>query len=411
MTKLGDLVRGVLAPRQDRAGADTLTYMLGDASRLRQSSGRVRPISQDQALKHSVWWAGLILRANVMSTMPMQVFRPAPGGLLSRVASPPKVFDEPYPGIDISEFLFSAQMDLDRYGNFVGIIRSRTHLGNVLEIEPVSMADCTARLSGNRIVEWRIGDESVPPSEVWHQKQYVMAGFPLGLSPLAYAARSMGIYESAEDFVLDWFAVGASPRGVLKNARRDRLAPRVLDDAREGFKRATKNGDIFVTSNEWEWTPAAQDQMSSNFLAVQANSDRDVCRYIGVPGAMIDVEISTGNITYANANQANLQWLITQIGPAAHRAERYWSAKATPTPWTVKQNTDALLRMDPATRTTVMVEQGNALLRTPTELRALDNLPAYTPDQLTELGFFAALRKPPAAPAGAGPTGGTTDGP
>lgn len=410
MSKLGDLVRGVWPVRQDRAGADTLSYMLGDASRISRSTSRVRSISQDQAFKNSVWWAALTLRANVVSSFPMQVFRPAPGDLLARVMSPPKIFDEPFPGVDVSQFQFGAQMDKDRYGNFVGIIRSRNVYGTVTEVEPARMDDCTARVVGNKIVQWRVGDESFDPADIWHEKQYVLSGFPLGLSPLAHAAWSMGLYQSAQDFVLDWFAVGASPRGVLKNARRDKLAPRVIDDAKEGFKRATKNGDIFVTGNEWEWTPAAQDQMSANFLAVQANSDRDVCRFLGVPGAMIDVEIATGNITYANVTQANLQWLITQIGPATNRTERYWTANATPKPWVVKMNTDSLLRMDPQTRTTVMVAQAAALLRTPDELRAIDNLPAYTPDQLSELGFFAELRKPVAAPAGAS-TGGTTDGP
>lgn len=401
MSRFGDAWAALTATAEARSQAtDTLAFMLdqsGRGSRARNSR-TTAPITQESAFKNSVWFAGMTLWADVVSSFPLDVYRPAGDGLLSPVSNPGPMFDSPSPDVDITEFLYSSTMDKRRYGNCVGIIQGRNSYGAATVVELQKMSDVAATMSGSKLVKWRIGRQEYDPVDIWHEKEYTLAGFDLGMSPLANAAATMGIYQSTQDFALDWFALGANPRGILKNTERDVIPAEVRDDAKLQFREATQGGDIFVAGREWEWVPQMQDQMSNNFLKQQAASDRDVCRFVGVPASMIDVEVSTGNITYANVTQANLQWLISRVGPFARRTERYWTRNATPRPWTVKLNTDALLRMDPQTRATLMIAQADAMLRVPSELRALDNLPDYTPEQLTELSFYAKLKKPPATP-------------
>lgn len=398
MSRWGDIARAVLGSPQDDRDA-SLASLLGENSRQARSSAPLP--TQDTALRNSVWWACLMLRADVLSSFPLDVFRPAAGGLLTPVTRPGEFFSTPAPGLDRTEYMFGTSMDLDRYGNSVDIIRGRNAYGKITEIEPVTMgSQVRAVVNGAKVVKWRIGQEEYDPSDIWHQKQYTVKGQPLGLPTLAYSAYTMGIYNSAQQFALDWFGLGASPRGVLKSNKSDNVSASVRHAAKDQFKAATMAGDIFVTGREWEWTPAAADSMSPNFLAQQAESSRDVCRFLGVSASMVDVEVSTGNITYANITQANLQWLITKIGPATERMQRSWTTHCTPEPWVVKFNTDALLRMDPQTRSTVLLAQLAAKAKTPTEVRALDNLPPYTPDQIAELDLFASMGKPaPVAPA------------
>ncbi len=389
MSRWGDIARAALGMNDRDA---SLGSLLGDQTRQARSQSPLP--TQDTALRNSVWWACLMIRANVMSTFPLDVYRPAAGGLGVPV-KPGPFFTSPAPGLDLTEYLFGTRVDLDRYGNSVDIVTGRNSYGKVTEVQPVTMGPgVRAVVKDDQIVEWRINNDTYRPDEIWHQKQYTVKGQPLGLPVLGYAAYSMSVYESAQQFALDWFGMGASPRGVLKSNKQDNVSAQMRQAAKDQFKAATMAGDIFVTGREWEWTPAAADTMSPNFLAQQAESGRDVCRYLGVPASMVDVEVSTGNITYANVTQANLQWLITQVGPAVTRMERSWTMYTTPGPWYVKFNTDALLRMDPATRSTVLMAQLAAKAKTPTEVRALDNLPPYTPDQLEELGFFAQLGKP-----------------
>lgn len=394
MSRLGDALSYVLTGREANLGV-----ILGDQSRIYRSSRSGANVNQDQALKNSVWWACLRLRASVESSFPVDVIRQGADGLDYSVKSPGVMVSEPYPGQDISEFLYSTRVDKDRYGNAVGIIRSRNAMQLPTSVELQDMKECRAVMVGQRIKQWRIAGKLYDPGEIWHERQWTMAGWDLGLSPLAYAASTMGIYQSTMDFAQDWFNNGAQPRGVLKNVKRDKIPPQTREDIKRQFKASTEGGDIFVSGAEWEWNPATTDATSAGFLAQQAATHRDVCRYLDVPASMIDVEITTGNVTYGSVNAFDLQFLALSMGPAVKRTETYWSRAALPRPWKFKLNTDALIRMDPQGKADLMLKLSNALLRTPDELRALDNLPPFTPAQLSELGTFAALRKPEKSPA------------
>jgi HK97 family phage portal protein len=372
-----------------------LGSMLGENSRsYRSGRGNSPVVSQETALKNSVWWACLRLRASVESSFPVDVIRRGADGLDYSVNSPGVLFTEPFPGQDISEFIYSARIDKDRYGNAVGIIRSRNAMGLPTSVELQEMRNCRAVMDGQRIKQWRIGGQLYATSEVWHERQWTLPGWDLGLSPLAYAASTMGIYQSTQEFALDWFANGAQPRGTLKNVKRDKIPANVREDVKRQFKASTEGGDIFVSGAEWEWNPATTSAATSGFLSQKSSSERDVCRYLDVPASMIDVEITTGNVTYGSVNAFDLQFLALSMGPAVARTQNYWSRVAMPKPWKFRMNTDALIRMDPQGKADLMVKLRGAMLRTPDELRALDNLPPYTPDQIEQLGTFAALQKP-----------------
>lgn len=382
-----------LTGQQDRALS--FSQIVGDRSRIGRASSRY--VSAEQALKNSVWWAGLTLRANLMSTFPLDVVR-SREGLMVPVTSPGPLVSTPYPGIGITRFLWNRSWDLDSAGNHVGIITARNAFGQPAQIEQVPLELVRAQMDGRKIKYWVVDGKRYELSEIWHETQYTMSGVALGLSPLAYAARSLGIYESTQEFAMDWFGGGSLPRGVLRNTKREKLSNDDRRNAKEGFKESTAGGDIFVHGMEWEWIPSATTAATAGFLDQKTSSEKDVCRYIGVPAGMLDVEISTGNITYANATQANLQFLVTQLGPAVVRLQDFWSDNALPNPWKLRLNTDALLRMDPRTKAELMALLNANQLRTKTELRALDNLAPYEADQIAEIATFAQMIKP--APAG-----------
>jgi HK97 family phage portal protein len=347
-------------------------------------------VTQETALRHSAWWACLRLRADLISTTPVDSFRERDGRQIE-VTKPPLLVT-PAPGVDITEHMYSSQFDLDRYGNSVGIITGRNSFGLPATIELAPMSEVSARMNGHRLVEWRICNEKYLPEEIWHEKQFTVGGMPLGLSPLAYAAWTIGGYLSAQQFALDWFTNGAQPSGVLRNTEQT-VVKDIATVAKASFKAATENRDIFVTGKDWEWTPAATDAASTGFLEQQSAGILDVCRYLGVPGDMIDASNSTGNITYANVTQRNVQLLVINLGPAYVRRERKWSM-ALPAPRFVKFNTDALLRMDPETRQRTILARVAGKTLAPSEARALDNVDPFTDEQLAEIAFFAQMARP-----------------
>lgn len=359
--------------------------------------GSVR-VTEDTALRHSGVWASLRLRANLESSLPVDTFRKI-GGIAVEVPKP-QILIEPYPGVDIGEHFYSSRVDLDRYGNSVAIIRAVNALGLPSALELVPMCDVTARMKGWEIDHWRICGARYERHEVWHERQNTVGGLPLGLGAIAYGAWSIGGYLSAQQFVTDWFMGGAAPAGVLRNVIDDELDDTTIEKAKARFRLATAGRDIFVTGADWEWIPAAMDAQSAGFMEERGYGLGDAARFLDVPGDMIDAPTSGSSITYANITQRNLQLLVTSMGPAIDRRERFWTRRALPQPRYVKLNTRAFLRLDPQTQTQLLLSQVAGKTLTPSEARALDDRAPFTPEQLDELRTFGIITGSPAAPAG-----------
>lgn len=354
-------------------------------------------VTQETALRNSAWWACLRIRADLISTTPIDTFRTRDGRQVE-IPKPP-LFISPAPAtadqprVGLIEHLYSSQIDLDRYGNSVGVITETNSFGLPQRIDLVPMSQVSARMNGSRIVEWRIGNETYPISEIWHEKQFTVGGWPLGLSPLAYAAWTISGYLNAQQFANDWFINGAQPSGVLRNTEQT-VVRQLAKAAKADFKAAVEGRDIFVTGKDWEWTPATTDAASSGFLEQQQAGLLDVCRYLGVPGDMIDAPPQGSSVTYATVTQRNLQLLVINLGPAFARREEQWSTALPGDARFMKFNTEAILRMDPEAKSRVILSKVAGRTLAPSEARALDNLDPYTDEQLAELAYFAQLSKP-----------------
>jgi len=80
------------------------------------------------------------------------------------------------------------------------------------------------------------------------------------------------------------------------------------------------------------------------------------------------------------------------LGPAIIRRENALS-QMLPRPRFVKLNTDALLRMDPASRAQMLKVQIDARTLAPSEARALDNRKPFTVDQIAEFDELGLNKK------------------
>lgn len=380
--------------RHRRAATITTPEELLGERTSRRSSGPL--VTNATALRHSAVWACLTLRADLISTMPVDVFRRV-GGVQVQVPTPPVLMLPGGDRVDIQEWLWSTQFDLDRAGNVFGVITRRSALGLPARIELVALSDVSVRASGAQITEIRIGGEvftGARLADVWHERQYVVAGLPLGLSPVAYAAWSLEESLSAQRFALDWFGGSAIPMAELTNTAKkiNKDEARVAKDA---YRAAVDNGDLFVHGNDWEYKPIQTVAASSEFLRTREFGLTDIARFFGAPADLIDAAVSTGSITYASITQRNLQFLIMKIGPAVTRRETALS-RLTARPRFVKLNRSALLAMDPAARAATIKTRLDARTLTPSEARQLDDLPPLTDADLAEFDrVYGAPRTQP----------------
>jgi HK97 family phage portal protein len=364
-------------------------------------------VTSSSALRASAVWACLRLRADLISTMPVDTFRRLSDGVQVQTPKPPVLVAPGGGTVSLVEWLYASQFDLDRHGNTVGIIRELDGQGLPKVIELQSMSRVVVRGVGSTITKWVIGGKEYEPREIWHEKQFTEAGVPLGLSPVSYATGSIGGYLSAQQFALDWFASSANPSGTLAHQTQEEISSKVADVMKDRFKVATANRDIFVTGTNWVYTPAEADASQAAFLEQMKYGVTDICRFFGVPGDMIDAEGGASSITYANITQRNLQLLVMNLGPAIVRREAALS-RLLPQPRYVKFNTDAILRMDPQTRVATINSQVVARTLAPSEARELDNRQPFTDEQLAEFDrlFGTRAATPTTAPTPA-QSGGT----
>jgi HK97 family phage portal protein len=339
-------------------------------------------INTDDALRHSAVWAAIRLRADLLSTLPLDCYRYENG--LQVPAVPPRVIN--FPGgdkVDSQEWLYSSQVELDRSGNNIGIIKDvdRDNYPTRIDLQPTSV--CTLKYKDGEPFKWRIADKEYNLDEVWHEKQYTVSGLHVGLSPVAYAAWQLGEYQSVLEFARSWFSNSAVPRIHLKNTQR-KVSPVEAVHVKESFRASKVSGEPFVHGNDWELSFLTAQQNAADYVNLKKFSIAEIARFFNVPADLIDGSVSGTADTYANISQRNLQFLIMHLGPTVVRRERALS-RLIPGGRFVKFNTEALLRLDSKTRSEMLDTQLRNHSITVSEARALDNRPPLDMSQLAEV--------------------------
>ncbi|MEU0397952.1 phage portal protein [Streptomyces sp. NPDC006208] len=364
-------------------------------------------MTSDTALRHSAVWACLRLRANLVSTMPVDLYRRV-DGIQVEVPKPPVLINPGGGRVDMPEWLYSSQFDLDRSGNAFGLITARDGLGFPARIELVPVAEVTVKVKAGQLHKYKIGGTEYDPGNVWHERQYTLSGMHVGLSPVAYAAWSIGEYMSIQQFALDWFGNGAVPSAHLKNTAKT-LDAKSADETKRRFRAATQNGELFVTGQDWEYKMIQAEAAGSDWIEAKRYGIGDIARFFDCPGDLIDAAVSGSSITYANMTQRNLQFLVMALGPAIIRRENALSS-LTSKPRFVKLNTDSLLRMDPQSRAAMLRTLIESRQLAPSEARELEDRPPFTEQQLAEFDrLFGGPKTATPTPAGGStPTGAMT---
>jgi len=341
-------------------------------------------VTNDTAMRHSAVWACLRLRGNLVSTMPVDVFRRVNGEQIE-VPKPPVLVNPGGERVDLQEWLYSSQVDLDRGGNAFGLITERDGGGLPRRIDLQPLGECAFVIRDGK-EQYRIAGKLYDPKDVWHERQYTVSGLPVGLSPVAYAAWSISEYLSIQDFALDWFGNGGVPLAHMKNTAKA-LTSEQASTIKERYNASIRAGEILVTGNDWEYDMIQAEQAGSAWLEAKQFSIGDIARFFDCPGDLIDAAVQSGSITYASITQRNLQFLIMHLGPAVIRRENALG-RLLSKPRYVKFNTGALLRLDPKTAADLIKVKIDSRTMTPDEARELDNLPALTQDQIDQFLTF-----------------------
>ena len=361
-------------------------------------------VTGDTSLRSSAVWAALRLRANLISTLPIDTFkRDAVTGLHVSLGNPRVRWVNGGQEVRWDEALYATQMDLDRSGNAFGVITKRNGANLPAEIELVDLASVQAAprraFGGSLDSDWvrKINGREYPYEDLWHERQYVISGFPMGLNAVAYAAYAVGSYLSAQDFAIKWFGADALPAAVLRNEE-EVVPPKVAEAAKARYQASMTPGGVFVTGRDWTLNPMNAANESNRYIETMQNGVPEIARYFDVPADLIDGGVSGSAITYANITQRFTQLLTIHLGPTITRREKALSTLSS-SPRFTKLNRKALLAMDPLTQAQLLGLEIDHRVTTVTEARALQERPPLTQADKNEFKDLFGDKNPPPKPA------------
>jgi HK97 family phage portal protein len=363
----------------------------------------VSAITSDTALRSSAVWAALRLRANLISTLPVDTFKRDQSGINIPLGNPRVTWINGGQEVRWDEALYATQMDLDRSGNAFGVITKRNGADLPAEIELVSPGDvqCAPRRAWGGSLsndwEWRINGVRYEYEDLWHERQYVISGIPLGLNAVAYAAYAVGSYLTAQDFAIKWFSSDAMPAAILKNEE-EVVPPKVAEAAKAKYKSSMEPGGVFVTGRDWSLTPVSAANESNRYIETMQSSVSDIARYFDVPADLIDGAISGSAITYANITQRFTQLVTIHLGPSITRRELALG-RLSAAPRFTKLNRRALLAMDPMTQAQLLGLEIDKRMTTVTEARRLQDKAPLTAEDKAEFKDLFGDKNPPPKPA------------
>jgi HK97 family phage portal protein len=303
------------------------------------------PVTADSALRLSSVWACVNLLANTISTLPLDVFRGD-----EEIPVPP-LLASPAAGWTLEQWLWALMQSLLLRGNSYGLVTARS--GPRLtpsQVEPVNpdLMSVNVELDGSVTYRWK--GRVLDPSDVWHVAAFRPAGSPVGLSPVAFAAETVGLGLAVQRFGRAFFADGAMPSGILSA---EHITQEGIELARVKLDRAThgRRQPLIVSgggAGEVKWQSLSVNPNESQFIDSRKLGVSEIARTFGVPPEMIGGEAGN-SLTYTNVESQGMHFAQHSILPWAIRLE---SAISTllPRGQTVKFNLDGLRRADTKSR-------------------------------------------------------------
>ncbi|TDV43772.1 HK97 family phage portal protein [Pseudomonas graminis] len=279
------------------------------------------------------------------------------------------------------EFREAMTMQLCYYGNAYALIE-RNSVGDVISLMPLMSVNMDVRMEGKRIVyRYRRDTEfaDFKHSEIFHLKGFGFNGL-VGLSPIAFAAKTASVAVAMEDQQRDFYANGAkSPQilmtgdKILDKEQRKQLGENFKEIAGGPVKKRLWILEAGFTTQSIGVSPQDAETMAARKFQVS-----ELARFFGVPPHLVgDVEKTTS--WGSGIEQQNLGFLQYTLSPFLNRweyaIERWLIKPADLGRLHAEHNLDGLLRGDSTARAAYMGTMADKGLRTVNELRRLDNEP------------------------------------
>lgn len=358
----------------------------------------------DRALSIPTVWACVNLLSSSVGMLPLEAFRRT-SSVPERLDPQPPLLLSPSGTVTASEWLTSVMVSLLTAGNAYGRISGRDKLQRPTQIDLLDPTLVQVVTGDDGATVYKLKNKVIPTSDLWHVRGMLMPGSTVGLSPLRYAALTMGVDAGSRKFASDFFGGSGVPKSMISSDRD--LTQEQARSIKDRFIAAVSRREPLILGAGLTYKALQVTPEESQFLATQQFSVQQIARFFGIPAEMVGGNSGNSN-TYANVEQRGLEFLTYSVGPWLRRLEESITA-LLPAGVYVRFDTTDLLRTDQETRTKIFVQQLAGRVRTPTEIRGLLDLPPMTDAQKAEADLVPLTVTPmgsaKALPAMKNPTG------
>lgn len=348
----------------------------------------------DAALVVPAVWQCVSLIANAVALMPLEGYRNTTG-VPQKLPSQPQLLTSPAPKVTQSSWLHQVMVSSLLRGNAIGQylgMSKVTGLPSGIQLLDPDKVSATENPDGT--ITWRIGGKEADPDSIWYMPGLTLPGRKLGLSPIAFAAATLGVDIAARKFGGDYFSGGGLPKAVLSyESQINQEQARTIKD-RWVAGTLSREPAVIGGGGKVEFMNIAPEE--AQFLQTQQVSVTQIARFFGVPAKMIGGADPT-SMTYANVEQLTLDFLTFTIAPWLKRIEDALSP-LLPKPQFVKFDESALLRADAETSAKVDVQLIAGKILAPSEVRNQRGLPPMTEAQKTEVNLVPLTVTPLGGP-------------
>lgn len=342
-------------------------------------------VNDERSLQISTVFACVRLISSVTACLPLDVFETKGDdrirvGLYNPLARLLRY--SPNQFMTAFDFRVAMTMQLCYYGNAYALIE-RNVAGDIVSLVPLLSVNMDVRLEGKRVVyRYRRDGEfaDFKQSDIFHLKGFGFNGL-VGLSPIAFGAKTAGVAVAMEDQQRDFYANGAKSPQLLMTGDGKVLNKEQRAQVEENFKEISGGPvkkRLWILEGGFTTQAIGVSPQDAETMAARKFQVSELARFFGVPPHLVgDVEKSTS--WGSGIEQQNLGFLQYTLDPYLE----IWETSILR--WLVKpsdvgrihaeHNRAGLLSGDSTARANYMKTQVDTGLLTINEGRRIDNRP------------------------------------
>ncbi len=366
-------------------------------------------VTPESAMRLSAVSACVRLIAESIASLPLHVYRRGADGRRERADDVPAarlLHDEPNELMSSFTFRETLAAQLLLWGNaYAPIVRRRS--SEPVELLPVQSRSVQVRRApgGGLVYDVTMPDgrtATVGQADMLHVPGLSFDGIT-GLSPVRYAAQSIGLAIAAEQFGATFFGNGSRPSGVITmpgqlNAEQAKQLRAAWYDTYGGLSNSNRTAVLFHGAKFETISVPPED---AQFIETRKFQVSDIARWFRVPPHMIgDLE----RATFSNIEHQALEFVTHTLRPWLVRFEQEINRKLFPSSTDGRPNdlycefsVDGLLRGDVKSRADYYVKGRQWGWLSANDIRRLENMEPIeggdeylTPLNMTTVGSDAA---------------------